>query len=152
MSNGKTELFVFLGVAFATLIGLGVLQKWYGSYLDNRYHAHLAENGPAEGMVAARADDQAKLQKGKVPLDQAISELAQRGRAGFNSISPNPSQDLSALSGWIHRPGFKPVTAHPIRAPRPPAAAAADNDETEAPQQQPASATGQPAAPTPTAH
>jgi hypothetical protein len=152
MSNGKTELFVFLGAAFAALIGLAVLQKWYGSYLDNRYHAHLAENGPAEGMVTARADDQAKLQKGKLPIEQAMSSLAQRGRTAFNSISPNPSQDLSALAGWIQRPGFKPVTAHPIRAPRPVAAAAAENDEAETPQQQPAGTGAQPATPAPAAH
>jgi hypothetical protein len=167
MSNGKTELFVFLGAAFATLIGLAVLHKWYGSYLDNRYHERLAEHGPAEGMVAARAEDQAKLQKGKIPLEQAMSDLAHRGRTSFNTISPSPSQDLSALSGWIHRPGFKPVTAHPIRAPHVAAATASDHgehgehdehvgngrndgsDQAEAQQQQkqPAGAAAQPTAP-----
>jgi hypothetical protein len=149
MSNGKTELFVFLGAAFATLIGLAVLQHWYASYLDMRYHAHLAENGPAEGMVAARADDQAKLQKGKLPLDQAISSLAQRGRTSFNAISPTPSQDLSALAGWIHRPGFKPVTAHPIRTPRAPIAAAdnSSDEAAEAAQRQAAGTVSQPVQP-----
>jgi hypothetical protein len=122
MSSGKTDLFVFLGAAFATLFGLIVLHLWYGSYIDVRHHARLAENGPAEGLLAARQDDQAKLQQAKIPLDQAISRIAQRGRASFNSIAPAPSQDLSALSGWIHMPGFKPVVAHQVRIARAPAA------------------------------
>jgi hypothetical protein len=132
MSNGKTDLFVFLGAAFATLLGLVVLNRLYASYIDVRYHARMAENGPAEGMLAARQDDQAKLQQGKIPLDQAISRLAQRGRDSFNSIAPAPSQDLSALSGWIHRPGFKPVVAHEVRIARAPAAATPHPEADEA--------------------
>jgi hypothetical protein len=133
MSNGKTELFVFLGAAFAALLGLVALHRLYGSYIDVRYHARLAEAGPAEGMVAARQDDQAKLQQGKIPLDQAIARMAQRGRDSFNSIAPAPSQDLSALSGWIHRPGFKPVVAHPIRIARAPVAPTPQPEAAEAP-------------------
>ena len=124
MSNAKSELFVYLGAAFATLIGLAVLQKWYGTYIDVRYHAAMAEAGPAEAMLSARQEDQAGLQKGKIPLDQAIGRLAQRGRGSFNAIAPSPSADLSAISGWIHHPGFKPVVAHPIRTPRAPVAEA----------------------------
>lgn len=126
MSNAKSELFVYLGAAFATLIGLAVLQQWYGSYIDRRYHADLAAAGPSEAMLAARQEDQAALQKGKLPLDQAISRLSQRGRGSFNTIAPQPSTDLSAISGWIHHPGFKPVVAHPIRTPRAPVAQAAE--------------------------
>jgi predicted metal-dependent phosphoesterase TrpH len=146
--NAKSELFVYLGAAFATLIGLAVLQKWYGTYIDVRYHAAMAEAGPAEGMLAARQEDQAGLQKGKIPLDQAISRLAQRGRGSFNAIAPAPSADLSAISGWIHHPGFKPVVAHPIRTPRAPIAAVAQPAaaDTAAPTTTPA-----PAAPAPTA-
>jgi len=133
MSNGKTELFVFLGAAFAALIGLVVLNRLYASYIDVRYHARLAEAGPAEGMLAARQDDQAKLQQGKIPLDQAIARIAQRGRDSFNSIAPAPSQYLSAISGWIHRPGFKPVVAHPIRIARAPAAPTPQPEAAQAP-------------------
>lgn len=121
MSNGKTELFVFLGAAFAALFGLVILQRLYASYIDVRYHARIDEAGPAEGWLTARQEDATKLQQGKLPLDQAIQQIAQRGRSSFNSIAPAPSQDLSALSGWIHRPGFKPVVAHPVRIARAPA-------------------------------
>jgi hypothetical protein len=71
-------------------------------------------------MVAARDSDEKLLAAGKVPIAQAMQVLAQRGRAGFGSVSPNASEDLSALSGWIRSPSFKPVVAHPIRTARAP--------------------------------
>ena len=118
MADGRTELFIFMGAAFATLIGLFVLHGWYASYIDVRYQDSLATSGPAEGMVAARDSDEKLLGAGKVPIAQAMQVLAQRGRAGFGSVSPNSSDDLSALSGWIRSPSFKPVVAHPIRTAR----------------------------------
>src|ERR1700753_2999276 len=115
MSNeARTELFLFIGTALAVAIGLFVLNKWYLSYFDVQHHAKFAEAGPYENVVAARDDENKKLEGGKIPIEQAIDRLAQRGRGGFGSISPAPSQDLSALAGWIRLPGFKPVTAHPI--------------------------------------
>jgi len=117
MSNGKSDLFVFLGAAFAVLFGLFALQKWYGSYIDIRFSQELQEGGPSEAVLNARRADEEQAAKRKLPLDQAITRLAQRGRDSFSAITPTPSQDLSAVAGWIHRPGFKPVTAHPVRAP-----------------------------------
>jgi hypothetical protein len=125
MSDGRTELFTFVGAAFATTLGLFVLHGWYASYIDIRYHDQLAANGPAEGMVVAREADAKQLAAGKVPIEQAMQALAQRGRAGFSSVSPNASEDMSALSGWIRSPSFKPVVAHPIRTPRAPVAVVA---------------------------
>jgi hypothetical protein len=118
MSNGKSDLFVYLGGAFATLIGLSALQAVYGAYVDISYHKQLSEAGPSEALLAARQEDAAQAQKRKLPLDQAISQLGQRGRTSFSAITPKPSTDLSAISGWIHHPGFKPVTAHPVRSAR----------------------------------
>ena len=133
MSNAKSELFVYLGAAFATLIGLAVLQTWYATYIDRRFHAEIDAAGPSEGHLTARQADQAALQKAKIPLEKAISQLAQRGRGSFNSIAPAPSTDLSAVSGWIHLPGFRPVVAHPIRTPRAPVAPVAQPAETTQP-------------------
>jgi hypothetical protein len=112
----------------------------------------MAEAGPAEGMLAARQEDQAGLQKGKIPLDQAISRLAQRGRGSVNSIAPAPSADLSAISGWIHFPGFKPVVAHPIRTPRAPVAEVAQPAAADAAAPTPVQAPAKPAPSAPTAH
>lgn len=119
MSNAKNELFLFLAAAFATLVGLFVVHRGYAAVVDLSYHKRLNEAGQSENLTAARQADEAALQKGKLPVDKAMARLG-RGRATIGSISPQPSQDLSAISGWIHHPGFKPAVAHPIRLPRPP--------------------------------
>jgi hypothetical protein len=121
MSNAKNELFLYLAAAFATLFGLFVLHRGYAAIVDLNYHKRLQQAGPSENVTAARQADAAALEKGKLPLDQAIARLG-RGRATIGSVAPQPSQDLSAISGWIYHPGFKPAVAHPIRVPRPAAA------------------------------
>ena len=121
MSNAKNELFLYLAAAFATLVGLFVLHRAYSAILDLSYHSRIQQAGPSESLTAARQADEAALQKGKLPVDQAIARLA-RSRPTIGSIAPQPSQDLSPISGWIHHPKFKPAVAHPIRIPRPPAA------------------------------
>jgi hypothetical protein len=143
MSNAKSELFTFLGAAFATLLGLLVLQKAYASYIDVSYHQRLQQAGPSEALLEARKADEAQLQKGKLPLSQAMSRLGS-SRTTAASIAPQPSQDLSAVSGWIHHPGFKPAVAFPIYVARAPVAAAPK--ATEPPAAAPSAADEPPAA------
>lgn len=121
MSNAKNELFLYMAAALATLVGLFVLHRGYAAVVDVSYHKRLAEAGQSEALTAARQADEAALQKGKIPLDQAIARIG-KGRANVGSVAPKQSEDLSAISGWIHHPKFKPVVAHPIRLPRAPAA------------------------------
>jgi len=117
MSDGRSELFIFMGAAFATAFGLFGANRLYATYIDRQYHQQLAEAGPHESVLAARDEEQKLFAQGKMPLDQAMQRLAMRGRVGFTTIAPAPSEDLSALSGWIRLPGFKPVTAHAVRTP-----------------------------------
>ena len=124
MSNGRSELLIYLGAAFATLIGLFAVHWLYASYIDNRYHQQLAAGGPHESVLVARDEDQKLIAQGKIPLDQAMQLLTTRGRGGFTSIAPAASEDLSPISGWIRHPNFKPVVAHPIRTARAPEVAA----------------------------
>jgi hypothetical protein len=42
-----------------------------------------------------------------MPIAKAMEALAQRGRNAFPKLAAQPSGDLSAMSGWIHKPGFK---------------------------------------------
>ncbi len=118
MSTGNSELFTFLGAAFSTIVALFGGQILYAACLDLRFHD--AKNGApqSEAAVAARDEQLQKLASGKLPLEQAKQALAQRGRDGFASVAAHPSDDLSAVAGWIHHPAFKPVVAHPIRTPR----------------------------------
>ena len=121
MSNAKNDLFLYMAAALATLVGLFVLHRAYAAIVDVSYHKRLAQAGQSEALTAARQADEAALQKGKIPLDQAVARLG-KGRTTIGSVAPQQSQDLSAISGWIHHPKFKPAVAHPIRLPRPPAA------------------------------
>jgi hypothetical protein len=123
MSNARSDLLLYIGVALATLIGLFVLHVWYGSFLDVRFNASLSDQPPSEALVAAREEDQKALSSGKVPLAQAMSVIGRQGRPA--SVKPAPSQDLSAVSGWIHQRGFKPQTAFPVRTAAKPVVAAA---------------------------
>jgi hypothetical protein len=139
MSSARSDLLIIIGVALATTMGLFVLHTWYGTFLDVQYHARLRENGPSEALLSAREEEQKALQAGKVPLSQAMDAVARAGRPA--SISPAPSEDLSAVSGWIYRRGFKPATAHPVRVPAAPKPAAQPAAEP------PAAADAAPAAP-----
>jgi hypothetical protein len=116
--DARSELFVYLGSTLATIAGLFAVQLWYESYLDVSVVHAMDRGAPLERpLQEVRDAEQAKLGSGKLPIEQAIAGLAQRGRAGFPKIAPKPSDDLSAMSGWIHKPGFTPYVPRP--APKP---------------------------------
>lgn len=144
MSTARSDLLLYIGVALATVIGLFVLHTWYGTFLDQQFHSNLADRGPSEALLAAREEEQKALGSGKVPIAQAMSVVGRQGRPA--SVKPAASQDLSAVSGWIHQRGFKPQTAFPVRTAQKPAAAAAAE---AAPAAEPAAtpAAAEPAAP-----
>jgi len=149
MSTARSDLLLYIGVALATVTGLFVLHFWYGTFLDVRFNAAITERGPSEALLAAREEDQKALAAGKVPLAQAMSVI---GRAGGQnrpaSVKPGASEDLSAVSGWIHQRGFKPQTAFPVRTATKPAVAAAAVAAPAAPVAEPTPApAAEPAAP-----
>jgi len=124
------ELFVGVGTALATTAGLFTLQIWYSSYLDVVViHGDLSDVPMGAKLEAARNEEHAKLTAAPMPIDQAMAALAQRGRNAFPQLAVKPSDDISAMSGWIHKPGFKAYV------PRPVAAAAAEATALAAPVQ-----------------
>jgi hypothetical protein len=146
MSTARSDLLLYIGVALATVVGLFVLHTWYGTFLDQRFHAELRERGPSEALLAAREEEQKALSSGKIPLAQAMGVIGRQGRPA--SVKPGPSADLSAVSGWIHQRGFKPQTAFPVRIDKKAAAAAAAPVEpAAAPTAEPAAAPAERAAP-----
>lgn len=117
----RRELFVGLRLALATSAGLFALQLWYSSYLDVAVvHGGLNHTPMDAKLEAVRNEERAKLAAGPMPIHQAMGALAQRGRSAFPQLAAQPSGDLSAMSGWVHRHGFKPYV------PRPSAAAPAE--------------------------
>jgi len=107
--NSRSELLAYIATTMVTIIGLFVLQAWYASYLDVAVVHGSRRDVPGNAKVlAAREQEQAKLATAKLPIDAAKRLLAERGRQAVPAVTPQPSDDLSAMSGWVFRPGFKP--------------------------------------------
>ena len=107
--GARKELLLCLGTALATSAGLFTLQLWYSSYLDVAViHGDLSDVPMNAKLQALHREEQAKLASGGMPIEKAMEALAQRGRSAFPKLEAKPSGDLSAMSGWVHKPGFKP--------------------------------------------
>lgn len=105
----RKQLFVGLRIALVTSAGLFILQGWYSSYLDVAVIHGDVSHVPMDAKVeAVRNEERAKLAGAPMPIDKAMEALAQRGRNAFPQLLAKPSGDLSAMSGWVHKPGFKP--------------------------------------------
>jgi hypothetical protein len=116
--NVRKELLVGLGAALATTASLFILQIWYASYLDVAVvHGDKSDVPMGAKLEAVRKEEHAKLSSGSMPIDKAMEALAQRGRNAFPQLAAKPSGDLSAMSGWIHKPGFKMYVPRPAAAP-----------------------------------
>ena len=102
-----------------------VLQELIGSFADVRAHASLADAGMFPELAAVRDAEAKKLGSGRLPIEQAMRALAERGRTGIRSIAPAASDDLSPMSGWIHRHHFQAYVPRAQAAPAAPEAAPA---------------------------
>ncbi len=114
----RKQLFRGLRFALATSAGLFILQIWYSSYLDVAViHGDVSHMPMDAKLEAVRNEERAKLAAAPMPIDKAMEALAQRGRSAFPRLAAKPSADLSAMSGWVHKPGFKPYVPRPAAAP-----------------------------------
>ena len=127
--DARNELLAYLGAALVTIVGLFGLQSWYASYIDVAVvHALPADTPLNEKVVAIRAAEQQKLSGGRKPIDEAKRALAGGARTNFAAITPKPSDDLTPMSGWINRPGFKAYEPRQPQVQAAPAAAAAEGE------------------------
>ncbi len=58
------------------------------------------ESWPEDEYDIVRRNQQATLEGGTLPIDEAMTELATKQRSELSAIATTPSEDLSALSGW----------------------------------------------------
>jgi hypothetical protein len=122
--DSRNELLAYLGASIITVVGLFALQAWYASYLDVAVvHAQAADTPLNEKVAGIRAQEQQKLTSGKRPIEEAKRALASGNRASLSSIAPKQSEDLTPMSGWISRPGFKAYEPRKPQAASAPAAA-----------------------------
>ena len=118
--SARDQFFQYLGIAGGSLIGLFVLQGFVASYLDISFHADLNERGSHDVVDKARATEAAQLGG----IGESMGKLA-KSRSADALIVPSASDDVSAMSGWVHHPDFaiyEPAAAAPV-APELPAPA-----------------------------
>jgi hypothetical protein len=58
---------------------------------------------PDDEHDIAERSQRAALESGSMPIAQAMAEYTTKTRADFPAISPEPSEDESALSGWSYK-------------------------------------------------
>ena len=70
--------------------------RWWGAALATDAKAPV----PADEYDLVKEQNEAALTGGPMPISKAISELAAKPRSNFDQLTPEPSQDESALNGW----------------------------------------------------
>ncbi len=116
--NSAPRIRVILTVAFSSLVILITLNYVFRSYFlmmtEEVEHDHLAK--PVE-LIKLHEGEERNLTTSNLPIQRAMSELAQRGREGsaglkqYADITPEASNDLGAMVGWIRSPNQAVIDA-----------------------------------------
>jgi len=98
------RLQLIISIAVGTVVVLVGLKFVFDSYFTNVWEGEEQSKLVTPDEVnAMRADQIAKLTNGPaVPIDQAMSMIATKGRLSSTLITPQPSDDLGAVTGWSH--------------------------------------------------
>jgi hypothetical protein len=116
--NSPPRIRIILTVAFSSLVILVTLNYVFRSYFimmtEEVEHDHLWK--PVE-LLKLHEGEEKNLTTGALPIQRAMSELAQRGREGsaaltqYADITPQPSNDLGAMVGWVRSPNQAVIDA-----------------------------------------
>jgi hypothetical protein len=100
-SPPNLKLIATIGViVLVTLVGLNfVFQSYMGYMTDMAYREKLAPTKEKEAQLAA---EQVAFSKAKLPIDQAMKQVAAGTRAP--EIAPQQSDDTGPLTGWMKNP------------------------------------------------
>lgn len=111
----NTLIFVYALLAVATLVGLKFVFDSFLETTRREVHAeHLDDSLTSERLAEHRDEVREALEGGEMPIDTAITQLAERGRGAFPQIRPYPSGDRGAREGWNRR-----APAQPVASPEP---------------------------------
>ena len=103
----------FAVITVVTLVGIDfVLKSYYGMMTDEAIHEKLAPTTEKDNPAKA---EQTALTGATVPIDQAMAQVAKGARP--EAITPQPSEDVAAMTGWSKLP--KPAPTPQPRAPEP---------------------------------
>lgn len=108
-------IFLYTVLAVCTLVGLKFV---FDSYLDatrrDMHESRIEHSLTSERLAAHREEVREQLRSGDLPIDEAMSQLAERGRGAFPQVRPFASGDEGARTGWNRR-----APAVPTPAPEP---------------------------------
>ncbi|MEO8797132.1 MAG: hypothetical protein ABI551_04540 [Polyangiaceae bacterium] len=112
---------IILAVGIATVATLVLLKPVLDSYYSETMEEVRKEKLVApEELDALHAEEARKLTTAPaIPIDQAMAELAQKGRLSMAVVTPTQSSDTGALIGWQHLHDGEPsspTTAAPLSA------------------------------------
>lgn len=120
---------IIAGIALFAVGTLVALQYVFSSYFAHVSEAvvqqNIAARPGANGLVQSNKAAWTKsLEEGRpMPIERAISGIAQQGRDSFPQIAEVPSEDRAALDGWtpIQKDGHRyRLTVAPDAPPPPP--------------------------------
>lgn len=101
-------------IVVITLVGLDFVFKSYYAYMSDE--ATREKLAPTRERDDSRTAEQTSLTSGKVPIEQAMAQVAKGARDVL--IEPRQSDDIAPMSGWSKMP--KPTPQPQGGAPAPP--------------------------------
>jgi hypothetical protein len=107
MATDKSEprIGLIIKVAVVVMVTLLILRAVLTSYFDQLLQAEQNRKIVAakpEALTSLRAEEQDHLRNGPLPIDQAMHELATKGRGP--DFMPVASRDIAPLEGWVRMP------------------------------------------------
>ena len=94
-------------IVVITLIGFDFVFKSYFAFMTDE--AKREKTAPKTALLAQIVVEREALAGAKVPLDQAMAQVAKGTRPEL--IEPKPSEDMAPMTGWSKMPKLAPVPA-----------------------------------------
>ncbi|HSO38387.1 MAG TPA: hypothetical protein VLT33_37920 [Labilithrix sp.] len=94
-------------IVVITLVGLDFVFKSYYAYMTDE--AKAEKTAPKTDLLAQVALEKAAFAAAKVPVDQAMGQVAKGTRPEL--IAPQPSEDMAPMTGWSKMPKLPPIAA-----------------------------------------
>jgi hypothetical protein len=116
--NSPPQIRIILTVAFSSVVILAALNAVFRSYYlmmtEEVEHEHLSK---PEELQKLREGERKNLSTVPLPITQAMQELSSRGRTNYAAyvgqadITPEASNDLGPMVGWVRAPNQAVVDA-----------------------------------------
>lgn len=104
MSIKAPQVFTFVACAAGMVGVLSVVRTGFRDQADDAFWRSLS--GAGDEVAEMRAEEAETLHGGALPIDQAMSQFAAKGRDGFSILKSESGEGIAPVAGWIHHPSF----------------------------------------------